>query len=130
MSLSQEMSCWISDTPFLFSQFILNMTTYLKDGRSMNTVVTSFHFHGQRHGFPWCWKVYWEMSRCVHNVLQNFQMVPKVNALSQSYLYFWDTLDYWHCSCPNCVMVVVKYMFRILIWYLQELTKTNKYEIA
>jgi len=51
--------------------------------------------------------MYWKMSWFVHNFLQNYQMVPNVYALSHSYLYFWDTLDYFHFACKSCALVAL-----------------------
>ena len=42
--------------------------------------------------FPSYWMVYWKISWFEHNFLQNFHMVPKVYALSRSYL---DCLEYF-----------------------------------
>ena len=58
--------------------------------------------------------VFWKMSRFVHNFLPNYQMVPNDYALSHSYLYFWDILDYFHFSCPSCALVALKHL-RILV---------------
>ena len=49
--------------------------------------------------------VYWKMSWFVQNFLQNFYKVPKVYALSRSYL---DCLGYFTFLIPNCALGALK----------------------
>jgi len=79
----------------------------------MKTEVNPVSVHGQENDFPLRWMVYWNISRCVNNILQTKQMVAWVFVLLGSYLDFGDLSDYFHRLYPD--------------WALGPLNEGNEY---